>query len=166
MGMTGNYKMATLEEITQLYNKEISTPDFLYHNNNNDNYLDIDKTWHILKYILTGESWENFGEDYDYIVPINDKTLILNDVNMGFGSAMFIPVDKISKAYAYMDNISKENFKKNISINDMLENEIYPIQDKDDIKEIFNYVYPYFLELKKFFEKAYNQDKYIIFWIS
>ena len=157
-----NYKSVTLEDLQKLQNGELDTWEFLH---SNGEYLDIDKTWQIIRYVLTGTAMGCNGNILDNITPY-DWNNVINDEDMGMGPAMYINNITVKEISNKLEKFTKENFKENISIEDMVEKQIYPIYEDDDVQEIFEYSYPYFLELKDYFARTSNENKYIIFWLS
>lgn len=156
MGIIANYKSVTLTELQQLQNGDIDTFEFL-----NKDYIDIEKSWDILKYILTGSSGAT-GNVLDNIIPINFEN-ILNDEDMGMGPAIYLDTQTVKEMSKEMEKISKEDFISKIDIEKIHTNNIlkgWPFED------ILSYSYPYFEILKDYFKKSAEEDKYIVMWLD
>ena len=134
MGIIANYKSVTLTELQQLQNGDIDTFEFL-----NKDYIDIEKSWDILKYILTGSSGPT-GNVLDNIIPINFEN-ILNDEDMGMGPAIYLDTQTVKEMSKEMEKISKEDFISKIDIEKIHANDILKGWSFEDI---FNYSYSYF----------------------
>lgn len=156
MGIIANYKSVTLTELQQLQNGDIDTFEFL-----NKDYIDIEKSWDILKYILTGSSGPT-GNVLDNIIPINFEN-ILNDEDMGMGPAIYLDTQTVKEMSKEMEKISKEDFISKIDIEKIHANNIlkgWPFED------ILSYSYSYFEILKDYFKKSAEEDKYIVMWLD
>ena len=156
MGIIANYKSVTLTELQQLQNGDIDTFEFL-----NKDYIDIEKSWDILKYILTGSSGPT-GNVLDNIIPINFEN-ILNDEDMGMGPAIYLDTQTVKEMSKEMEKISKEHFISKIDIEKIHANDILKGWSFEDI---FNYSYSYFEILKDYFKKSAEEDKYIVMWLD
>ena len=156
MGIIANYKSVTLTELQQLQNGDIDTFEFL-----NKDYIDIEKSWDILKYILTGSSGAT-GNVLDNIIPIDFEN-ILNDEDMGMGPAVYLDTQTVKEMSKEMEKISKEDFISKIYIEKIHANNIlkgWPFED------ILSYSYSYFEILKDYFKKSAEEDKYIVMWLD
>lgn len=161
MGIMANYKSVTLEELKKLQRGEIDTWDFLHQN---DDYLDIDKTWNIIKYVLTGATRPT-GSVLDNIIPMSFENAV-NDYDMGMGSAIYIDNQTVKEMSLQMETFTEDVFKSKIDIQKMVSDEVYPLFEGEDKEIIFEYAYPYFLELKKLFKQSAQDNNYIILWLS
>lgn len=158
MGIIANYTSVTANELKKLQNMEVDTWDFL---NNNENHIDIEKSWDVLKYILTGSS-RITGNILDNIVPISYEN-ILNDEDMGMGPAVYIDNQTVKEMSKKMENISKEDFISKIDIEKIHADGILQGWTFEDI---FNYSYSYFKILKEFFKESTENDNYIVTWLN
>lgn len=158
MGIIANYTSVTANELKKLQNMEVDTWDFL---NNNENYIDIEKSWDVLKYILTGSS-RITGNILDNIVPISYEN-ILNDEDMGMGPAVYIDNQTVKEMSEKMEKISKEDFISKIDIEKIHADGILQGWTFEDI---FNYSYSYFKILKEFFKESTENDNYIVTWLN
>lgn len=158
MGIIANYTSVTADELKKLQNKEVDTWDFL---KNNENYIDIEKSWDVLKYILTGSSGFT-GDALDNIVPMSFENVV-NDEDMGMGPAVYIDNQTVKEMFKELDSITEEEFKSRIDVDKM---GAEGILSGWNFETIFGYAYPYFMELKKLFKQSAENNKYIILWLS
>lgn len=158
MGIIANYTSVTADELKKLQNMEVDTWDFL---NNNENHIDIEKSWDILKYILTGSSGIT-GDVLDNIVPMSFENIV-NDEDMGMGSAVYLDTQTVKEMSKEMEKISKEDFISKIDIEKIHANDILKGWSFEDI---FNYSYSYFEILKDYFKKSAEESKYIVVWLD
>lgn len=61
-----------------------------------------------------------------------------------------------------MNSLEEQAFRKRFNINEMLENNIYPVMN-DERKMIFEYVWANLIELKKFIQEASDDGLAVIF---
>lgn len=158
MGIIANYTLVTADELKKLQNKEVDTWDFL---NNNENHIDIEKSWDALKYILTGSSGFT-GDALDNIIPMSFENIV-NDEDMGMGSAVYIDVKTVKEMSKELDSITEEEFKSRIDVDKM---GAEGILSGWDFETIFEYAYSYFEILKEFFKKSAENDNYIVTWLD
>lgn len=163
MGMLGYYLAVDSKTAEKLKNNKFNLFDFFYGGEkyNKENTLDIDKTWHALFYLLSKLSHED--ENLVYAVPMQ------NECAFGFDSDIpifWIEASKVVKAAEAVNKVTREKLLENYNIEDMLEFNIYPIQEGEDAEEFFEYVYNYFVDIQKFLSKAANENKEIIFSIA
>ena len=158
MGIIANYTSVTLDELQKLQNYEVDTYEYLY---NNENHIDIEKSWDVLKYILTG-GVSVTGSVLDNIVPMSFEN-VLNDEDMGMGPAVYIDVQTVKEMAKELDGVTEEDFKSKIDVEKLSANDIL---SHWDFKEIFEYSYSYFLELQSFFNKSAEDGKYIVVWLD
>lgn len=161
MGIIANYKSVTLDELKKLQHGELNTWHFLHHN---DEYLCIEKTWNLIKYILTGATPPT-GNVLDNVMPISFENTV-NDEDMGMGPASYIDNATVKEMSIEFEKFTEEVFKSNIDAQKMIADEVYPIFEGETNETIFEYAYPYFEMLKEYFKKASMEDKYIVLWLS
>ncbi len=158
MGMIGCYIRMDDENV-----KEFQNGAELDSFGNNDNMLDIDKSWHAIHFVLSGEVW---GVDEDD--PLSQVVLggaPVNDDDMGYGPARLLEKDLVKKAADALESWDQKAFQDGFSMDDMVENEIYPVMIDESEEEFFEYVWSYFQEVKKFFRQAADCGQNIISFI-
>lgn len=161
MGMCGYYIALDSKTLEQIKNNELDLFDFMYGGERYDkeNFLDIDKTWHALFYTLSEMSVED--ENLSHAVPLNDTDELNPDIPTFFLDASIVP--HISES---VNKITREKMLENYNFADMLESDIYPLVAGEEAELFFEYMYDeHFVEIQKFFSKAANENKAIIFCI-
>ena len=94
MSMIGNYLMVDGETIQGIISGEIDMFEFLYNTeHSDDDYLDIDKAWHAIHYILCGHPWE--GEPPYFNVVLGGTEI--NDEDVGYGPARYLVPAEVKK---------------------------------------------------------------------
>ncbi len=167
MSMIGNYFMLDEETVNKIKNKEISVESLIYDENDNvdeEITLDIDKTWHAIHFMLTGDA--GVSNDQDLLL----KTVIggepISDEEVGYSPALLITKEEVNKINDHIQNISEHDFRNMFNFKDLIENEIYPVMNNEDEGIFFQYVWSYFERLKDFYNRAAKAEKCLLFYIN
>lgn len=158
MGMIGCYIRMDDENV-----KEFQDGAELDISGNNDNMLDIDKSWHAIHFVLSGEVWE-IDEDN----PLSQVVLggaPVNDDDMGYGPARLLEKDLVKKLADALESWDEKTFRDGFSMAAMVENQIYPVMVNENEEQFFEYVWSNFKEVKKFFRQAADCGQNIISFI-
>ena len=110
-----------------------------------DASIDIDKAWHTIHYILTGEVWDVPDDDILAQLVLGGEPI--NDEDFGYGP---------------MRLLTKENFH----MEDLTANEIYPTTGMDEEEEFFQYVWENFDVLKKFIKETSEKDLNVLTFLA
>lgn len=160
MSMIGNYLLVEETTINEIKSGKIDISKLLYETEHNDgDYLDIDKSWHTIHYMLCGHEYE--GEPPFFNVVLGGT--IINDDDVGYGPARHLTPIEIKEAFDAIKDISEEEFRSRFDCNKFEDEDIYPQFDSD---EDFEYVWSYFEEVKKFFEQAVINKKHMLLYIN
>lgn len=162
MGMCGYYLALEAETVEKIKNNELNPFEFFYGGEkyNEENTLDIDKTWHALFYLLSELSDED--ENLIYAVPMCDEYAFNLDSDI---PEFWIDTLKVAKAAEAVNKVTREKLLENYNIENMIEFNIYPLVDGENEDEFFEYIYSYFINIQKFLSKAARENKEIIFCI-
>ena len=130
----------------------------------NPDWLDIEKSWDGLSFLLTG-----FGPDeVAKAAPPLSWTIfgahVLDpDQDLGYGPANYLTPPQVKGLSAALSGISTSQFKANYNSAKMNELEIYP-NNWDD--EGIDFLLPHFERLKKFYAKAAANNDAVIMYLS
>lgn len=163
MGMIGYYFRADENMMKKIREESVGAVVF---NENHGKYLiDIDKTWHAIHYILTGTPYEmEDDEDVSHLilggVPVSDE-------DMGYGPARLFTKEQVVLLNNALKEWDETLFRQNFDMEGMFEEEIYPlIEGQDNEEEFFSYIWPYFVCIKEFFQKAAEEEQYVLTFIA
>ncbi len=165
MSMIGNFFRTDDKTVRDLQTGKLLLGDLLYNEEcevDDDCFIDIDKSWHAIHFILSGEVWEASEDPLSKVILNGNE---LNDEDMGYGPAMLVGHDDIHNINNALKSVSEEWFRKRFSISNMLKNEIYPVVDDEDEDDFFQYVYEYFKLVKEFYEEAEKENQCVLFFI-
>lgn len=132
----------------------------LHISSDDDKMLDIDKAWHAIHFILTGEAWE-FDED-NFLTQLVLGGKPVNDDDMGYGPARLLTKDIVAPLADALGQWEEDVFREKFDLKAMIENNVYPVMDDEDEEQFFEYVWFYFREVKKFFRQAADQGENVI----
>ena len=140
MSMIGCYRRITYTELTALQQSPGSIRVFLYQKkipaHQADRELSIDKAWHAIHFLLTGDRWAG-------AVPLRNAVLggtPLGNFDVGYGPARFLTPDEVKKVAAALSEISPDELQARCDFSVMTEADIYP-SSWEDAEEELEYIY-------------------------
>ncbi|WP_285396710.1 YfbM family protein [Lysinibacillus sp. fls2-241-R2A-57] len=161
MGMIGYYMALPEEEIQQLAAKTKVLEDLDPYNRE---YLDIDKSWQALYYMLCGDIIG--GEPpLSYVIPMDQD----NHIEFGEFGAFYLTPPQIREAYQAIDAMTRDELLEKYNYNEMLEEDIYPLYgdaEEGEAEQFFDYLYSYFNDIRKYYSKTIVEGKGLVFYIS
>lgn len=160
MGMTCYYFRTDEDAIWKIREGNM---DFIYEENK-ENLLDIDKSWHAIHFTLTGCAYG--GEEGDILSNLVFGGEPINEKDMGCGPARLFTKEKTAQLSEALKKWDKTAFCKNFNVADMLEHDIYPVMSGEDDADFFTYVWTCFDALKEFFQKAAEERQSVLTFIS
>lgn len=162
MSMIGNFFAIEEAKAKELMSNPDSIEEFIYSEESpideSENFLDIDKSWHGIHFILTNNVWEGEPPARDVIL---GGEAVGEDV--GYGPARFLSVEEVKKVNSYLSGINSNYIKEKYNPEELEKNEIYPNGWGD---EDYDYLVGYFEDLKKFYEKAASENKMVIQYLN
>ncbi|MDE7342093.1 MAG: YfbM family protein [Lachnospiraceae bacterium] len=150
MSMIGYYFPADDDMVQSM--KAGSAGELMFGEEHQDELVSIDKAWHAIHYVLTGEVWEVPEDNILAQLILGGEPV--NDEDMGYGPARLIPKEIVSRLSTAMEEWDMEKFRARFDIKDMTKNEIYPVMSDEDEETFFEYVWENFDALKQFFKKT------------
>jgi hypothetical protein len=165
MSMIGNYRRVTSLELAALQQAPSGITRFLYPDDYEsipaDRHLDLDKTWHAIHFLLTGDSWE--GEQ-----PLRNAVLggtPLGTTDVGYGPARFLTPTEVHAVAAALRTISIADIEAQFDLSKLATADIYPAS-WEDAEEELEYIRPYYRDLVNFFQRAAEADDAILLYIN
>ncbi|SFZ70774.1 YfbM family protein [Chitinimonas taiwanensis] len=160
MSMIGNFLAVPQEELSALFDTPENIGSTLYEKHS-DNVVDLDKAWHAIHFVLTGEQYGGapplanavFGE-----APIGEE-------DVGYGPALGTQAESVKQIAEAICAIEENDFRKRIDIPALSEAEIYP-SIWDEGPEAADYITDYFKELQSFYKDAAQNNMAVITFIN
>ncbi len=172
MGMIGNYKRITQEQLAALQKEPESIATFLFPGYEVDKvteldgrYLNIDKTWHALHFLLTGTALPSQPPLTNVVMggtPLGDP----ENPNFDFGPAHFLTPSEVQEVAKEISEISKVELQARFNSSALIAADIYPTDLWKRGQHEVEYVTYYFLPLVKLFQEAAKYGEVVLFYIS
>jgi Domain of unknown function (DUF1877) len=131
------------------------------------NSLDLEKTWHGLHFLLTGDSvgspphsWVIFG---NYSVGGDDNQLLYG---YSFIGLRYLLPDEVSTVAKLLTSITVEDLKANFLPKVMQEVSIYPDIWTRDGEDALNWLLGYYPYLVSFYQKAASEKKAVLMYVD
>ena len=124
--------------------------------------LDLDKSWHGLHWLLTGDVWGG-------AFPLGAAILRGEDVgpDLGMGPARFVTPEEVVRVAAALEAISEEELTRRYDPVTMTALKIYPaIWEDEGSGALVDYLLPYFRQLVRFYADAAQRGDAVLQWIA
>ena len=165
MSMIGNFIALSPEKLSALISDPSGLAELFYPENEEDtpsNYLDIEKAWHGIHFLLTGEAWGGDG-------PLAQAVLggIEIGEDMGYGPARYLTPEEVRAVARSLAAISTEQLKKRYSSDALEAAEIYPtgIWEAEGWGA-FDYLVQNFEPLVHFYHEAAERGDAVILYLN
>jgi hypothetical protein len=155
-GMRLTLAMVTPEEVSDLSKNENALVKLLFETES-EQVLSMDKEWHGIHYILTGDAWSTEGTLGQVILGGQEF-----GPDLGYGPARLLNKDQVIKISAALNNYSIEKFKSGYNPKAMTKAKIYPEIWGSDEKEDLEYLVSGYQQVVNFYARAAAQGKVVI----
>jgi hypothetical protein len=164
MGMIGNFVPLQEEQLQALIENPASIAAFLYPEDSDDdepaNHLDVDKAWHGIHFLLTGEAW---GGTPPLSMAVIGGTEFGEDV--GYGPAHYLTSSQVLEVAQALIRIPRSKLVEGFSPSAMSAAEIYPnIWDEGD--GALEYLLEHYDSLVLFYQEAASRRDAVLQYIS
>ncbi|NJM09055.1 YfbM family protein [Candidatus Gracilibacteria bacterium] len=167
MSMIGKYRQVTPHELALLRQNPGLVVQFLYGDAANeslsDRTLDIDKTWHTIHFLLTGDAWEG-------VLPLRNAVLggsPLGDIDVGYGPARFLLPEEVRDTAAALTNLPFATLEQRFNLGELAAAQIYPsVWDNRHRDDELAYLKPNYEALVQFFAQAAEGDNAMLLYIT
>ncbi len=122
MSMIGNFLQLTPAELEALIASPGDVESFIYPDDlEGERGIDVDKAWHAIHFMLTGEQHE--GEP-----PLSDVVLggIAIGDDVGYGPARYLTASEVSDVADALESLTRDEFGKRYDAAALTANGIYP----------------------------------------
>ena len=143
--------------------------DVLYESEDNDDaFLDIDKAWGGILYLLTGKAFAS-GSPEDKVDSLNriffSAQFFDEDMDVGYGPAHCLTPEQVAGIQRKIASLTEADLKAHYNPEAMCEEEeLYPSLDWNE--EDFEYLYSHFQALQSFFATAASRGEAMITFLS
>jgi hypothetical protein len=122
------------------------------------NPIRVDRAWHGILFLLTGESFDNYSHPLAKI--FFSGQLLDENQNMGYGPAHYLTPDQVAEINLAIAKISIDDLKSRFDAKKMTDMEIYPGPWEED--GIIDYLTYYFAFVQQIFSEAARNDEAMI----
>jgi hypothetical protein len=165
MGMVACMASLSSETLGELQKNPDLIEEYLFPDDGDSeppNYIDLDKAWHGIHYLLTGQA--DGGELPQSLAVVGGEEF---GPEVGYGPARFLTAPEVKSVAAVLANLPAQSLASRFDPNDMAAKQIYPdgIWVRDG-KEALDYVLDNYQQLKTFYREAAERGDAVIQWLS
>jgi hypothetical protein len=165
MGIIASFMAVTKNDLTKIQQNpnlldEISSSDL------NENNIDLDKAWHGIHFLLTGQA---DGGEAPLAWAITGGEILGDDpeeYDQGYGPALFLTTEQVQAVAQALSNLSKDEFAARFDAKAMAKKDIYPNIWERDSQEALDYLLHYYEILVAFYQHAAARNLAVIQWLS
>ena len=167
MGMIGNVIRVSQEELNDFLNNSETLEHKIYTNENYEAewFLDLDKSWDGINYILTGEIIGGLEKEPNELQRALFSFQILDEEqDLGYGPAQYLSSSQVKETYSELEKITDDVLKSKINGSEMNKIGIYPeIWTESESHE---FLVDSFKKFKEFYKKASENNQAIITYLN
>jgi hypothetical protein len=111
----------------------------------NENGLNLEKSWHVLHFLLTGEAEEAQP-------PLGNAILGGKEIgdDLGYGPARFLTPQQVQEVASALASMKKEDLASRFNLDAMIKAQIYPVRDESELE----LAQEYFEDLSRYYADA------------
>ena len=160
MGMIGNYRRLTADQLNHLLRHEDQLDSFLYDQEVPLHLVsDVDKAWHGIHFLLNGDPWEGEGPLYDAVLGGE----AIGETDGDYGPTRYLTPDGVRATAEALP--APEEFIARYAPTELNDAEIYPVVWEDD-EEDREYLLDNYRVLVTFFQAAAEAGDALLLWIA
>jgi len=165
MGMVACFTSVSEETLSRLRKDEDLIEEFLFPDDGEsepENYIDLDKAWHGLHYLLTGEA--DGGKLPLSLAVIGGEEF---GPEVGYGPPRFLSALQVAQVSKALESITVESLSAKFDPQDMEKKQIYPdVIWVRDGSEALDYLLENYQQLAVFYRDAAARGDAVIQWLS
>ncbi len=163
MSMIGNYLTLSTEQLARVIAEPSFAEELAYPEDDDfpDGMLDIDKAWHLIHYLLNGETWGGEG-------PLANAVLggaELEGTNAGYGPFRYLDPGSVQATSLALAGVSPNDLWKRFDATRVASAEIYPVGWSGDEGDR-EYVLSNFMALQHYFANAAASGRALLLYLS
>lgn len=164
MGMVACFAALPRSALEHLQSEPDEIEDYLFPDDGDSDpphSIDIDKSWHGLHYLLTGQA-EGGPEPWSWVVQGGHAF----GPEVGYGPARFLTPEEVQRVAAALDRTPIQHLVERFNPQDMQAKEIYPdVIWVRDAEEALDYVLDGYQQLQTFYRDAAERGDGVIQWL-
>ena len=127
--------------------------------------LDLDKAWHGLHFMLTGEAWEG-PEPLCYLLSGGEQIGDEEDHDVGYGPARCLSPQQVKAFSTVLSAMTEEEFGGRYNSRKMMALELYPRGWQEEPAEMRTWLVQSFIHLRQFAQDVARRDKALLVWLQ
>lgn len=161
MSMIGNFMQVTPAQLEAMRQDPSLVEEALYPDRPQESLgIDVDKAWHGIHFLLTGEAWEGAGPA---AMAVLGGTEIGDDV--GYGPARYLTPDEVREVAAALAPITAADLGTRFDADALAKADIYPnIWGEGD--EAATYLTEYYDELRSYYLDAASKGNAMLKYLN
>ena len=165
MGMVACLTSLSSETLGELQKNPDLVEEYLFPDDSDSeppNYIELDKAWHGIHYLLTGQA--DGGELPQALAVVGGEEF---GPQVGYGPARFLTPPQVQSVAVALAKLSAESLASRFDPSDMEAKQIYPdVIWVRDGQEALDYVLDNYQQLKTFYSDAAERGDAVIQWLS
>lgn len=164
MSMIGNAVEVTSAQLKELLADPDTVSSFLYAEEGNKPvaHLDLDKAWHGIHFLLTGEVW---GGEGPHAMAVLGGVAVGDDV--GYGPARYLTVEEVRSVANALGKISRDMLRKRYIPSAFEHAQVYPTGIWEvEGEQAFEWLMPWYAELVSFYKRAAENGNAVLLYIN
>lgn len=168
MGMIQSYLRVDNDTLNAFIEDSSRLADIIYSDDitNNENFLDLDKAWEGVFFIIKGQSLAEAVEEEAPLLGILMGPLEIDpDQDMGCSPATYTTAEQTRVIYNAIKDLTKKELSANYDPNRITEEGVYPHIWQDD-ENALEYLLDYFDDLKNSYKKAVENGEAVVTFLG
>jgi hypothetical protein len=165
MSMCGNYLRLPETELDAILDAPETLSEVLYPDDEppdwNQRRIDIDKSWHIIHFLLNGEPWKG-SQPFAGVVLGGTK---VSDEDVGYGPARFLLPPEVRELNRALESVPMDSLFARWNQDAITKAELYPVGWTQAPEEL-EYIGENYRVLREFFRAATASKQAVLVWLS
>lgn len=160
--MIGNFKQISSSQLEELKNGSSNMEDLIYPDTDEPlkEHLDVEKAWHGIHFLLTGEVLDKKGILGNVIMGGNEI-----GEDFGYGPARYLNPLEVKETSDALALIQESDLKTKFNPSEFTQKEIYPFSAECSIEDL-EYILSHFRKLKEFYKNCAENGKAMLIYLN
>jgi len=164
MGMLATVRQLEEAQLRALLQNPDTVLDFVQQRVAAAEELDLDKAWHGLHYLLTGDAWGD-EEPLCFLLNGGEQIGTEEDHDVGYGPARGIMPGQVKEFAQALAAISEPEFRKRYDSEEMAELVVYPNGWAEEPAEMLDWLVGSFTALQRFVAAAADKNRALVIYL-
>ncbi|KXU80135.1 YfbM family protein [Aeromonas enteropelogenes] len=163
MSMIGNYLKLSTEQLEEIVSDPAKAEELVYPDDANypTEALDINKAWHLIHFLLNGETWGGEGALSNAVLGGHE----LPETDAGYGPFRYLQASEVKQTSLALAEVSSSDLWSRFDAKKVTAAEIYPTPWAGDDGDR-DYILQNFEALKQYFAEAADSGNAMLLYLS